>query len=64
MDKKHAIHPAIPQLKEDVKKGLLTRREFLRYAGLLGVSATAASQMIGFTWPRGHGGQDQAGRSP
>ncbi len=46
------IHPAIPALKEDMEKGLLTRREFLRYATLLGMSAAAASQMIGFTWPR------------
>ena len=52
MDEKKTIHPAISELKEDVKKGLLTRREFLRYASLLGMSAAAASQMIGIPWPR------------
>ena len=52
MDEKKTVHPAIPALKEDMEKGLLTRREFLRYASLLGMSAAAASQLIGFTWPR------------
>ncbi|MEJ2023911.1 MAG: ABC transporter substrate-binding protein, partial [Deltaproteobacteria bacterium] len=52
MDEKKTIHPAIPALKEDMEKGLLTRREFLRYASLLGMSAAAASQLIGFPWPR------------
>jgi len=52
MAEKQPIHPAIPALKEEVKKRSLTRREFLRYATLLGMSAAAASQMIGFPWPR------------
>ena len=30
----------------------MTRREFMRYAGLLGLSVAAASQMVGFVWPR------------
>jgi peptide/nickel transport system substrate-binding protein len=45
------IHPRIYDLKDYLEKGKLTRREFLRYATLLGMSAAAASQMIGFTWP-------------
>ena len=47
MDENQRIHPAIAEMKEDVRKGLLTRREFLRYASLLGMSAAAASQMAG-----------------
>jgi predicted AlkP superfamily phosphohydrolase/phosphomutase len=33
-------------------KGRVTRREFLRYAGLMGVSAAAAGQVMGPWWPR------------
>ncbi len=46
------IHPAINELKLDVDKGKLSRREFLRYAALLGMSAAAASQMVGLAWPK------------
>jgi peptide/nickel transport system substrate-binding protein len=46
------IHPRIYDLKDYREQGKLTRREFLRYATFLGMSATAAGQMIGFTWPR------------
>ena len=49
--KKETMHPAIPDLKVDLENGRLTRRDFLRYATLLGMSAAAASQMIGLTWP-------------
>ena len=52
MENNEKMHPAINELKEDLGKGKLSRREFLRYATLLGVSATAASQMIGLTWPK------------
>lgn len=52
MSKNEKLHPAIPDLKAAVKAGKLTRREFIRYATLLGVSAAAASQMIGIPWPR------------
>jgi len=44
-------HPAIHGLKDDFEKGKLSRREFLRYATLLGMSAAAAGQMIGLVWP-------------
>ena len=36
------IHPAIDELKADLAKGKITRREFLRTTTLLGLSATAA----------------------
>ena len=49
---KEKIHPAIPELKKEVDRGGLNRREFLRYATLLGMSAAAASQMIGLSWPK------------
>src|SRR5262245_3728014 len=35
-------HPSIPLLKRQLAEGLIDRREFLRYATLLGVSAPAA----------------------
>ena len=52
MEKNETMHPAINELKEGFDKGKLSRREFLRYATLLGMSAAAASQIIGVTWPR------------
>ena len=42
---KRKIHPAIPEIKDDLDKGKLTRRDFLRYSTLLGMSAFAATQM-------------------
>ncbi len=51
MKKNRTIHPSIHELKDDLDKGKLTRREFLRYSTLLGMSAAAASQMIGLPWP-------------
>ena len=52
MSENGKIHPAVFELKEDLDKGKLSRREFLRYAALLGVSAAAASQMAGLIVPR------------
>jgi len=49
---KGKIHPAIPEIKDDLDKRKITRRDFLRYATLLGMSAAAAGQMIGLTWPK------------
>ena len=51
MENKKRIHPAVYELKSDVEKGKMTRREFIRYATLLGVSAAAATQMSGLTGP-------------
>ena len=41
------VHPYVPELKEQLRKGEIDRREFLRTATLLGVSATAAYAMAG-----------------
>jgi peptide/nickel transport system substrate-binding protein len=47
MKDKEKLHPAIYDLKVDMDKGKITRRDFLRYSTLLGMSAFAASQMAG-----------------
>jgi peptide/nickel transport system substrate-binding protein len=52
MSKNDTIHPAIYDLKVDLDNGKLTRRDFLRYATLLGMSAFTASQMAGLVWPK------------
>jgi len=44
------IHPAVKGLKKDMEKGKLSRREFIRYSTLLGVSAFTATQMAGLSW--------------
>ena len=41
----NGMHPAVPELQEALRKGEISRREFLRYATLLGVSVSAASAM-------------------
>ncbi len=41
------LHPYVAELKEQLRKGEIDRREFLRTATLLGVSATAAYAMTG-----------------
>jgi peptide/nickel transport system substrate-binding protein len=40
-------HSYVPELKEQLRKGEISRRDFLRTATLLGVSATAAYAMAG-----------------
>ena len=52
MSNKGKFHSAVYELRDDLQKGKLSRREFLRYASLLGVSAAAASQLVGLGWPR------------
>ena len=52
MKEKETLHPAIHDLKADLDKGKLTRREFLRYSTLLGMSAFAATQMAGLGLPK------------
>ncbi len=44
------VHPAVLDLKSDMEKGKVTRREFIRYSSLLGLSAAAAASMAGFPW--------------
>lgn len=41
------VHPYVPELCEQLRQGAVGRREFLRTATLLGVSATAAYGMLG-----------------
>jgi len=41
------VHPAIPEMLEDVRKGNMSRRDFLRTSTLLGLSATVAFGLIG-----------------
>ncbi len=52
MKENKKMHPAIKELKIDLDKGKLSRREFLRYAALLGLSAAAATQMAGLVNPQ------------
>jgi peptide/nickel transport system substrate-binding protein len=52
MKENRPIHPAINELKLDLEKGKLSRREFIRYATLLGMSAAVATQMAGLVWPK------------
>ncbi len=40
-------HPYIPELKEQYRQGKVTRREFLRLATLLGMSAASAKYFVG-----------------
>jgi peptide/nickel transport system substrate-binding protein len=40
---KRRIHPAVWDMQSDLRKGKITRREFLRYATLLGMSVGAAT---------------------
>src|SRR5262245_9667343 len=40
-------HPYIPRLKQEYADGFLDRREFLRMATLLGLSASAAYAFVG-----------------
>src|SRR5213593_4658452 len=39
------IHPAVPDIQEQLRQGRISRREFLRLVTLLGVSAPAAYVM-------------------
>src|SRR5439155_11508220 len=41
------LHPAVPELQEQLCAGNLDRREFLRTVMLLGVTASAAYAMLG-----------------
>ena len=45
-------HTGLKKLKQQFNEGKLSRREFIRYSTLLGVSATAAYGMMGMVAPR------------
>jgi len=42
-NQKNEMHSAIPELQESLRKGQLSRREFLRFATLLGLSISSAT---------------------
>lgn len=46
------IHPAVKGFKQEMEKGKMTRREFVRMSTLLGVSAFAATNMAGLTFAK------------
>jgi len=39
----NGMHPAVPELQESLRKGQISRREFLRFATLLGLSVSSAT---------------------
>ena len=39
----NGLHPWVPELQDQLRKGQISRREFLRYATLLGVSVSGAT---------------------
>ncbi|MBX0328897.1 ABC transporter substrate-binding protein [Oscillochloris sp. ZM17-4] len=41
-ERRDRVHPAVPEAQEQLRQGRISRREFLRVATLLGVSAPAA----------------------
>jgi peptide/nickel transport system substrate-binding protein len=53
MKGKNKLHPYFNELISQFEKGKLTRREFLRYASLLGVSVGVAATVTGVPLPRG-----------
>ena len=52
MKNEKKMHPGVYDLKDYLEIGKITRHEFIRYTSLLGLSVAAASQMVGFVWPR------------
>ena len=52
MKKYEKIHPRLPELTEQMNDGRLSRREFIRYAALLGVSVGCASDIAGLVNPK------------
>jgi len=51
MGKKTRNRTVIRELKHEMEKGRLSRREFIRLSTLLGLSAFSAYQMAGLAWP-------------
>lgn len=51
MHRKKRIHPAARRLKAQFDQGKISRREFIRYSSLLGLTAVSASQAIGIPSP-------------
>src|SRR3546814_11376610 len=49
LEYKTRTHPAVRELAAKTRRGEIGRRDFLRTAALLGVSAATASSLIGIT---------------
>ena len=58
MSENEHIHPGVRELSSEYQKGKISRREFIRYSALLGMSAVAAGRMVYA------GGQQQPSVSP
>ena len=58
MSESERVHPGVHELKSEYQKGKISRREFIRYSALLGMSAVAAGRMVYA------GGQQQPSVSP
>ncbi|HEX9115926.1 MAG TPA: hypothetical protein VGA61_07655 [Anaerolineae bacterium] len=43
---KPKVHPYVPELQDLHRQGKISRREFMRFAGLLGVTSAAAEALI------------------
>ena len=53
-------HDGLKKLESQFNDGKMSRREFIRYSTLLGVSATAAYSMVGMVAPRPVAAADDA----
>ena len=51
MTTQRRIHPAVLDAASDLRKGKMNRREFLRFATLLGATATTAYALAGCAAP-------------
>ncbi len=51
MSQDNKVHPWVQELAEEARQGRIDRRDFLRWAGLLGVSLTAAAALAGLPHP-------------
>lgn len=47
----YSAHPLLPRLRDQFERGVMTRREFIRFATLLGVAAGTAHAMAGVPAP-------------
>lgn len=45
------LHPLVPELQDQLRRGQISRREFLRYATLLGVSLSGATALAACSTP-------------
>jgi peptide/nickel transport system substrate-binding protein len=48
---RYSAHPLLPQLRDQLERGVMSRREFIRFATALGVAAGTAHAMAGVPAP-------------